>query len=73
MSDIITQSVSVKKADNELKTLGDLADRNRDRLSEDEKNHLYKKHNDYKENKTEHSLPKGMNRLKKGKKTIWPK
>lgn len=70
--DVSTQSTSVKKADSELKTIGDLANRNRDRLSEDEKQSLYKKHNDYKENKEEKPLPKGMTRMKKGQKTIWP-
>lgn len=70
--DVATQSTSVKKADSELKTIGDLANRNRDRMSEDEKAALYKKHNDYKENKEEKPLPKGMTRMKKGQKTIWP-
>lgn len=63
--DVSTQSHSVKKSDNELKTVGDLANRNRDRLSEDEKRHLYKKHNAYKEDSSEKTLPKGMTRIKK--------
>lgn len=69
--DILSQSASVKKADNELKTIGDLANRNRDRMSEDEKNHLNKKHNDYKDNKEDKPLPKGMTRMPKGKKIKW--
>lgn len=72
ISDVITQSASVRKSDNELKTIGDLANRNRDKMSEDEKIALYKKHNDYKENQEETPLPKGMTRMKKGTKTIWP-
>lgn len=70
--DVSSQSMSVRKSDSELKTIGDLADRNRDKLSQDEKIALYKKHNDYKEQKEETELPQGMTRMKKGKKTIWP-
>lgn len=69
--DLITISGSVKKSDNELKTVGDLANRNRDRMSNDEKNHLYKQHNSYKEEQIEKPLPKGMTRLKKQKKIKW--
>lgn len=72
IKDVNTQSASVKKADSELKTIGDLANRNRDRMSEDEKQNLYKKHNSYKETKEETPLPQGMTRMKKGQKTIWP-
>ncbi len=71
-ADVLTQSASVKKSDSELKTIGDLANRNRDRLSDDEKIALNKKHNDYKEHKEEKPLPQGMTRMKKGTKTIWP-
>jgi len=70
--DVLTQSSSVKKADSELKTIGDLANRNRDRLSQDEKIEIHKKHNEYKEHKEETPLPTGMTRMKKGQKTIWP-
>lgn len=71
--DVSSQSASVKKSDGELKTLGDLAKRNTDRLSDDEKAHLYQKHNDYKENKIEEKpLPKGMSRIQKPEKPIWP-
>jgi putative FmdB family regulatory protein len=45
VADVLTQSASVKKSDNELKTIGDLANRNRDRMSDDEKSALHKKHN----------------------------
>lgn len=71
--DVITQNASVKKSDSELKTIGDLANRNRDRMSEDQKADLYKKHNSYKETTEDKPLPKGMSRMKKGTKTIWPK
>lgn len=70
--DVSTQVASVKKSDSELKTIGDLANRNRDRLSNDEKTSLYEKHNAYKEHKEEKPLPAGMTRMKKGQKTIWP-
>lgn len=72
-NDLKTLASSVKKADSELKTLGDLANRNRDRMSEDQKTELYIQHNSYKENKIEEKpLPKGMTRMKKGKKIQWP-
>jgi len=71
VDDILTQNASVKKSDSELKTLGDLANRNRDKLSEDEKVSLYRKHNDYKDNKPDKPLPKGMSRIKKQPKTKW--
>jgi putative FmdB family regulatory protein len=70
--DVATQSTSVKKTDTELKTLGDLANRNRDKMSEDQKNELTQKHNSYKEQKLENPLPAGMSRIKKPKsKTKW--
>lgn len=62
--------MSVKKADSELKTIGDLANRNRDRMSEDERVTLYKKHNDYKDQESQKELPKGMSRIKKSKSKI---
>lgn len=68
--DMLTISSSVKKADSELKTVGDLANRNRDKLSEDEKQHLYDKHNKYKDTDLEKQLPKGMSKIKKPKKKI---
>lgn len=64
---------SVRKSDSELKTIGDLASRNRDRMSEDQKQQLHQKHNDYKDNKIEtNPLPKGMSYKKKPPKPIWP-
>ena len=69
--DANTISGSVKKSDGELKTIGDLANRNRDKLSDDEKQRLYNKHNSYKETKSSKALPKGMTRMTKDKKTKW--
>jgi putative FmdB family regulatory protein len=69
--DMLTLNSSVKKSDTELKTIGDLANRNRDRMTEDEKNALYIKHNSYKEEPSEKPLPKGMTRLKKQNKIKW--
>lgn len=69
--DISSQATTVKKTDNELKTIGDLANRNRDRMSEDERNHLQTKHNAYKETDAAKPLPKGMTRMPKGKKIKW--
>lgn len=70
--DVATQSTSVRKMDSELKTLGDLARRNSERLSDDEKNHLYIKHNDYKDEQHQKPLPTGMSRVKKQPKIKWP-
>jgi len=72
VNDVLTQSTSIKKADSELKTIGDLAKRNSDKLSDDEKIHLYNKHNSYKEDQPIKELPKGMNRIKKPPKVKWP-
>lgn len=69
--DAASQISLIKKSDNELKTLGDLANRNRDKLSNDQKNELFSKHNEYKENKPDAPLPKGMSRIKKEKKIKW--
>lgn len=70
--DLTSLNMSVKKADSELKTVGDLAQRNTERMSEDQKAYLYKKHNDYKETPSQKELPKGMTRIKKPAKTKWP-
>jgi len=71
--DVATQSSSVKKSDSELKTIGDLALRNSERMSDDQKTHLYIKHNSYKEDVSEQkALPKGMSRVKKQQKIKWP-
>jgi putative FmdB family regulatory protein len=73
--DVLTQFSSVRKSNSELKTIGDLALRNTERMSEDEKIALYHKHNNYKDkdnDQDQKSLPKGMSRLKKPNKTSWP-
>jgi putative FmdB family regulatory protein len=70
--DVLTQSSSIKKSDSELKTLGDLALRNSERMSEDQKRELYQKHNAYKEDTSQQKeLPSGMSRLKKPSKPEW--
>lgn len=69
--DVLTQCASVRKADSELKTIGDLANRNRDRFSADERNALDKKHNEYKDQDLAKELPKGMSRMKKPNKVKW--
>jgi putative FmdB family regulatory protein len=70
--DVITQSASVRKSDNELKTIGDLAKRNSERMSDDEKVHLHQKHNSYREDGPQKELPRGMSRIKKQPKPVWP-
>lgn len=73
VDDALTQSASVKKMDSELKTIGDLAMRNSERMSDDQKSELYHKHNSYKEDKIETKpLPNGMSYMKKPPKPIWP-
>jgi putative FmdB family regulatory protein len=69
--DLLTINSSVKKSDSELKTIGDLANRNRDKLTDDQKLSLHQKHNDYKEGPAPSELPKGMTRMKKTPKTKW--
>jgi putative FmdB family regulatory protein len=69
--DMITLNSSVKKSDSELKTVGDLANRNRDKLSTDEKVALHQKHNAYREEGIQKELPKGMSRIKKPPKPKW--
>lgn len=72
VKDASTLNASVKKSDSELKTIGDLANRNRDRMTEDQKISLHKKHNQYKEETPKKQLPKGMSRMKKSEtKTKW--
>lgn len=73
ITDTSSQTACIKKNDTELKTVGDLANRNRDRLSADEKQHLHKKHNSYKEYKEDKPLPKGMSRIPKPPKITWNK
>ena len=71
-TDLATVSASVKKSDSELKTIGDLANRNRDKMTEDQKRALHDKHNDYKEKGSDKPLPSGMSRIKKPPKPKWP-
>lgn len=70
--DVATQATTIKKSDSELKTLGDLALRNTERMSEDQKISLYQKHNSYKDQELEKQLPSGMSRMKKPEKPKWP-
>lgn len=69
--DIVGISGCVKKHDSELKTIGDIANRNRDRMSDDQKQALNKKHNMYKDPQFDKPLPKGMSRMKKQSKIKW--
>jgi len=69
--DMLTLSSSIKKSDSELSTIGDLANRNRDNLSADEKSNLDKKHNEYKDQELAKQLPEGMSRMKKPNKIKW--
>jgi putative FmdB family regulatory protein len=71
-TDLSTLSSSVKKSDSELKTIGHLANRNRDRMTEDQKTILHEKHNDYKEVSSDKPLPSGMSRIKKPNRPKWP-
>ena len=71
--DIASISGCVKKHDSELRTVGDLANRNRDKLSDDQKADLQRKHNEYKDPAFDKPLPKGMSRMKKQPKTKWTK
>lgn len=71
IEDLLTLNASVKKSDSELKTLGDLANRNRDRMSDDHKQELFEKHNSYREDAPSQDLPTGMSRMKKKPKIKW--
>lgn len=74
VEDMRTINTSVIKGNGELTTLGDLANRNRDKLTEDQKLELHNKHNEYKDNQPSADLPKGMSRIQKPKyKVSWPK
>lgn len=65
VNDCLTINGNVKKSDSELKTIGDLANRNRDRMSNDQRQELHTKHNSYKEQDLSKPLPKGMSRIKR--------
>lgn len=69
--DLLTLNSSVRKSDNELKTLGDLAMRNTERMSDDQKQAIWQKNNAYKEEPCTKPLPKGMSRIKKPPKPKW--
>lgn len=69
--DLSTISTTIKLSSSEIKTLGHLAHRNSETMSEDQKNELYRKHNSYKEVVSDKPLPQGMNRMKKPKKIKW--
>jgi putative FmdB family regulatory protein len=72
--DVATQNCSIKKSDSELKTIGDLANRNRDKLTNEQKTELYNQHNAYKLDQPATELPKGVSRIKKSsKKNKWTK
>lgn len=58
-------STSVKLGDDEI-TVGHLANRNRDRFSDEQKAHLNYKHNEYKLNRPKAELPSGMRYLERG-------
>ncbi len=70
-NDMLTLSSSVVKSDSELRTIGDLANRNRDRLTADQKADLDRKHTQYQDDKVKDELtkelPKGMSRIAKPK------
>lgn len=68
--DMTSINSSIKKSDSELKTIGDLANRNRDRMNEDQRQDLYNKHNTYKDQESSKELPSGMSRIKKSKTKI---
>jgi len=72
-TDLTTLNTSVRLSNSEIKTLGHLAHRNTETMSEDQRNELYRKHNAYKETSSEKPLPKGMNRVKKPPKIKWTK
>lgn len=72
VKDVLTQSASVKKSDTELKTIGDLALRNSEKMSDDQKHDLYFKHNSYKLEEGQKELPAGMKRVKKPLRPKWP-
>lgn len=65
--DVTNVACAIKKHSSELKTLGDLANRNRDSLSEDQKIALNEKHNAYKDKDEPLNLPKGVSRINKPK------
>ena len=71
VQDCLSINGSVRKADSELKTIGDLAWRNTERMSDDQKQYLHEKNNAYKEKPSTKTLPKGMSRIPKPPKPKW--
>jgi putative FmdB family regulatory protein len=72
--DMLTLNSSVKKSDSELKTLGDLAQRNTEKFSNDYKAELQRKHYSNRGKEDPNTvLPDGMSRIERKPKTIWPK
>lgn len=63
--DLSGATASVKKADSELSTVGDIANRNRDNFSDDYKEHLRRKHNAYRDEAPLPELPSGMSYMNK--------
>lgn len=70
-ADLASLNTSVRKNDGELKTIGDLALRNTEKLSSDQKQDLHNKHNSYKDQSSTKKLPKGMSRMVKPPKPRW--
>ena len=67
---MVDASTLVGVADATPKTVGGLADKNADKMSDDQKAALYKKHNAYKEadpNVEPRPLPPGMERIERPK------
>lgn len=71
--DLLNTSGFVRLSDDEIKTIGHLAHRNTEKMSQDQKESLRQKHNAYKYEDNSRPLPQGMSRIKRGPKTIWPK
>lgn len=69
-TDLQNMTGSVIKSDDQIK-LGDLANRNRDRLSDDHKTHLYHKHNEYKDSSFQKPMPDGSKKIRRGPRTKW--
>jgi len=72
ITDANTVATTVRKSDTEIK-LGHLAHRNTERMSEDEKAELTRKHNAYRYEEPQKELPPGMHRIPKDPTTHKPK
>jgi len=71
-ADLPTINTSVRRSDDQV-TVGELAKRNSERLSSDEKAHLTEKHNEYKYEEPTKELPDGMKRMGSPKDRVAPK